>query len=140
MAKVHESLRIEEAIAERVKAQAKDGESKAATYGRVLSAGLEALEGDSEAKAQEPEEQAARAAEEASAGEIEALRDYVETLKAQVEVKDRQIETLTRITEQAQTLHAFTERKNLEPPSDQRPKERRRSWWSRHFGNEDQEG
>ena len=134
MAKVHESIRIEEAIAERVKAQAKDGESKAATYSRVLSAG------DSEAKDQEPEEQATRAAEEASAGEIEALRDYVETLKAQVEVKDRQIETLTRITEQAQTLHAFTERKNLEPPSEQRPKERRRSWWSRHFGNDDQEG
>lgn len=137
MAKVHESLRIEEAIAERVKAQAKDGESKAATYGRVLEAGLETLEGVTDHSAQE--EQTERVAEEASAGEVEALRDYVETLKAQVEVKDRQIETLTRITEQAQTLHAFTERKSLEQPQEQRPKERR-SLWQRIFGDTEQEG
>lgn len=132
MAKVHESLRIEESLAERVKAQAVDGESKAATYSRVLSVGLDALE----AEEQEPEEQAEQRAEEATAGEVEALRDYVETLKAQVEVKDRQIETLTRITEQAQTLHAFTETKTLQPPKE----ERRGGFWKRIFGLDDQEG
>lgn len=132
MAKVHESLRIEESLAERVKAQAVDGESKAATYSRVLSVGLDALE----AEEQEPEEQAEQRAEEATAGEVEALRDYVATLKAQVEVKDRQIETLTRITEQAQTLHAFTETKTLQPPKE----ERRGGFWKRIFGLDDQEG
>lgn len=132
MAKVHESLRIEESLAERVKAQAVDGESKAATYSRVLSVGLDALE----AEEQEPEAQAEQRAEEATAGEVEALRDYVETLKAQVEVKDKQIETLTRITEQAQTLHAFTETKTLQPPKE----ERRGGFWKRFFGLDDQEG
>lgn len=133
MAKVHESLRIEEGLAERVKAQAKDGESKAATYSRVLSVGLETLEGgfcDTE------KDQAEQVAEEASATELETLRDYVETLKAQVEVKDKQIETLTRITEQAQTLHAFTETKTLQPPKE----ERRGGFWKRFFGLDDQEG
>lgn len=165
MAKVHESLRIEETITDRVKAQAREGESKAATYSRVLEVGLESLEGDTQTPEETSEdeieslkgyietleaqlsEQAiaselgtlkAQLAEEAAANELKTLRDYVETLKAQVSEKDiqlankdkqlaekdKQLEGLTRITEQAQTLHAFTETKNLEPPQEQQPPER----------------
>lgn len=125
MAKVHESLRIDEAIASRVLALAKDGESKAATYGRIIAAGLDTLDGAERAESQA-----------STPTELETLREYAQTLKAQLEIKDEQIATLTRITEQAQALHAFTtEAKAIEVP-----REERQGFWARVFGTGKREG
>ena len=131
MAKVHESLRIDEGIAGRVLALSEEGESKAATYGRVLAAGLDALEG---ARGGEPRTEHGEG--QGAASELETLRDYAATLKEQLKVKDEQIATLTRITEQAQTLHAYT----TEARAIEAPREERSGFWARLFGDEKKEG
>lgn len=102
MGKLHKTLRIEEADAARVSALRAEGESEAAAYARIISAGLEALEG-------------AGSREEAVTGDqgalVRSLSEHIDTLKAaneelsgQLSVKDSQIEALTAITKEAQTI------------------------------------
>ena len=81
MRRIHKSLRIDAADAERVRALMADGESEAAAYGRVISAGLEALEGAGDG--------------DATASRASALASEVEGLRTRIEVRDRQIETLS---------------------------------------------
>lgn len=117
--KVHKSIRIDEALAGRVSALKASGESEAATFARVIEAGVEALE------ARPVEKEEAQGAPASGDGVAEALRDHLETLKAQLSAataqlatKDEQIAALTRLTEQAQTLHALESAKALEAPQD----------------------
>lgn len=151
MAKVHKSLRIEQALADRVRDAMAKGETETAAYARVIETGLDALEArtkpDATEDAQEgTEEQAAdedrlTPDERRENGEIEVLRDYVATLKdanarltEQLAVKDEQIAALTRITEQSQALHAITEHKGAMALESETGKERRRGLFSRLFG------
>lgn len=138
MARLHKSLRIDATDAERVRALMEDGESEAAAYGRVISAGLDALEGAQAAQESEVAPDAREAAEPPSDALTEALRAHVaslaaeaDTLRAQLAVKDEQITALTRITEQSQTLHAVAERKALETTE---AKAERRGWLARLLG------
>lgn len=138
MARVHKSLRIDATDAERVRALMADGESEAAAYGRVISAGLDALEaaGGPEADADGGEAPDARdapsdALTESLRAHVATLAAEVDTLRAQLEVKDGQISALTRITEQSQTLHAVAEHKALETAE---AKAERRGLLARLFG------
>lgn len=138
MARLHKSLRIDATDAERVRALMVDGESEAAAYGRVISAGLDALEGAQAAQDSEAAPDAHEGTEGASDALTEALRAHVaslaaeaDTLRAQLAVKDEQITALTRITEQSQTLHAVAERKALETTE---AKAERRGWLARLLG------
>lgn len=117
--KVHKSIRIDAGLAGRVSALRDGDESDAATYSRVILAGVETLEG------RPVEEDEAQVAPPSGDGVAEALRDHLETLKAQLSAataqlatKDEQIAALTRLTEQAQTLHALESAKALEAPQD----------------------
>lgn len=138
MARVHKSLRIDATDAERVRALMADGESEAAAYGRVISAGLDALGGAQAAQGTEVAPDYHDDADGPSDALTEALRAHVaslaaevDTLRAQLEVKDGQISALTRITEQSQTLHAVAERKALETTE---AKAERRGWLARLLG------
>lgn len=98
-------MRLDQATAERVRALMADGESETAAYGRVISAGLDALEsGDAAGRATSGTGDGAA---------VKAMGRTIDALTAQMAVKDEQIRALTRITEesqtitrQAQTLHA----------------------------------
>lgn len=141
--KVHKSLRIDADTAERVRALVRDGESEASAYGRVLVAGLDAMEGKRHDGADGDSSGGRRH------GDPEAMRAVSETIAAlreQLAVKDEQIRSLTGLVEQSQTiatqaqaLHAVTEAKALpaERQGDMEQDDRsdgRRGWWSRHFG------
>lgn len=148
--KVHKSLRVEAATAERVRALMRDGESEASAYNRVLAAGLDAMEG--EAGSGQTEADGGTRASSGDAGGGEAMRAVSETLAAlrgqlsvmasQLDAKDEQIRALTElagqsqtIAKQAQALHAVTEAKALPVEADEGAGQgRRRGWFSRHFG------
>lgn len=155
MAKVHKSLRIEQALADRVRAAMAEGETETAAYARVIETGLDALEARAKPDAAEDaasgkqegtkEQTAAEGrptpGERRGNGETEVLRDYVATLKdanarltEQMAVKDEQIAALTRITEQSQALHAITEHKGTMALESETGKEKRRGLFSRLFG------
>lgn len=113
MGKLHKTLRIEEADAARVSALRAEGESEAAAYARVISAGLDALEGG-------------ESREEAATGDqgalVRSLSEHIDTLKAaneelsaQITIKDRHIETLTDITKAAQTLEGLAHKQLADP-------------------------
>lgn len=138
MAKVHKSLRVDEGDAERVRALMADGESESAAYGRVISAGLEALEAssttmadDGGAEDRDRRDEPSEALTEALRAHVASLAAEVDTLRAQLDVKDGQIAALTRITDQSQTLHAVAERKALETSEG---KAGRRGLMARLFG------
>lgn len=138
MAKVHKSLRIDAELAERVRRAVADGESESAAYCRLIAAGLEASEGPCEGDSAESGQDHAGGQDAAGEALTEALRAHiadlsaeVETLRGQLEVKDAQITSLTRITEQSQTLHAVSERKALETAE---AKGHRRGLMARLFG------
>ena len=138
MARLHKSLRIDATDAERVRALMVDGESEAAAYGRVISAGLDALEGtqtaqDTEAAPdyRDDADGPSDALTDALRAHVASLAEEVDTLRAQLAVKDEQITALTRITEQSQTLHAVAERKALETTE---AKAERRGWLARLLG------
>lgn len=128
--KIHKSLRIDAEDTKRVIALKRDGESENAAYGRVISAGLGALEDSKEAAEREgsnPAHGAREIADDASGALVEALQGHlsaltaeVETLKSQLEVKDSQIAALTRIADQSQTLHAVAEHKAIESSNSER--------------------
>ena len=129
MGKVHKSLRVDEATAARVSALGADGETEAATYNRVLAAGVDALErGEPSGDGQ-------------GAELVAALRAHIDTLKAandelsgQMAVKDEQIHALSVLTAQAQQATA----KALESPqadeSGGDDEGKRRGIWARLFG------
>lgn len=138
MARVHKSLRIDATDAERVRALMEDGESEAAAYGRVISAGLDALEAvggpgtaAEDGEAPDAHDAPCDALTESLRAHVATLAAEVDTLRAQLEVKDGQISALTRITEQSQTLHAVAEHKALETAE---AKAERRGLFARLFG------
>lgn len=103
MATIKKSLRIEEAIAERVTALKAEGESEAAAYSRVISAGLDAMEGQQEQEQEQP--QAADAT--AQADRIADLKDQIDTLKGIIAKKDEQLEQANRLLDQGQKVQAL---------------------------------
>lgn len=145
MAKVQKSLRVNEDIAAAVTKLAKEGETEAATYNRVLAAGVDAL---SQADGGEQPQDGANLTPEL----FESMRAHIETLKAsneklgeQLEVKDGQIRALSVLTAQAQELHGASVTKAIDQPARETETadgdrgesgdgERRRSWWARVFG------
>lgn len=108
MAKTHISLRIEEQLSARVSGMAEPGESMAATYNRVIRAGVEALEQPAGAEPDSAAQDAAAALIAAKDAHIAALEATLATLDAQLNTKDEQIEHLAKLTDQAQRLHALT--------------------------------
>lgn len=111
MAKVHKTARLDEDLAAKVAQAAKDaGESESATIARLIEAGLRADEGPAGQSPPGDAGEVARALERNN----EDLRGMVESLRAQLETKDEQIQALTRLTDQAQTLHAMDGAKALE--------------------------
>lgn len=101
MAKVQKSLRIDADLAERLRDLTQPGESEAATYNRVIEAGLDSLEhGELMAKAPKYEELLASKEEELerlrkaladSDARAQAATEQHAWLKAQLETKDQQI-------------------------------------------------
>ena len=87
MAKVLKSLRIEEETDEQIRQLQESAESLAATYNRVLIAGLTYLQ-----------------AEDTTSGADDVTSDYIATLKEQLQAKDEQIKSLQQIAMQSQTL------------------------------------
>lgn len=140
--KVHKSLRIDADTAERVRALVRDGESEASAYGRVLVAGLDAMEGKRHDDADGDSGGRRQGDQEA----MRAVSETVAALREQLAVKDEQIRALTGLVEQSQTiatqaqaLHAVTEAKALpaerqEDGGQDDGSDGRRGWWSRHFG------
>lgn len=130
MTKVHKSLRIDAGDAERVVALREDGESLNATYGRVLSSGLNVLEASKKSAEQGDRNPTHDAREmtgndsgalvESLQGHLSTLTAEIEMLRSQLEVKDSQIAALTRITDQSQALHAVAEHKALESRNPER--------------------
>lgn len=127
--KVHKSVRLERSSLDRLHALMAEGESESAAFGRVMAAGLDALEGKGPAgtAAQDATERASTAEHEgehtrdgalgaALGSSVDALRGQLGVMAAQLEAKDRQIEALTELArqsqataQQAQALHAMTE-------------------------------
>ena len=152
MGKVHKSFRIEEETAAAVSALAAEGETEAATYNRVIAAGVEALTrtaggGETESAKEQPGETGQ------SAALIASLQSHIETLKAaneeisgQLRIKDKQIEALSVLTAQAQqatakALEAPQQRQQDNDGTDsaqsegqQEQKEEKRGFWARLFG------
>lgn len=126
MAKVHKTLRLESAVADRVSTHKEEGESDSAVYVRVIVAGLDAMEQNDATGArispdndpervntQQPSVDALNELLAAKDETIGALQSSVDILTAQVATKDDQIAKLTKLTDQAQQLQAITEAKAL---------------------------
>lgn len=140
MGKVQKSLRLEEELCERAKADRREGESEAATFARLIAAGLDASApetgGATETKHGERPSGEAAGLVAALQANIEDLRGQCDTLKAQLAVKDGQIEALQGITANAQALHGATDvlhAKQLESGTS------RRGWFSRIFQKQGEE-
>lgn len=137
MAKVHKSFRVEEGLAAAVSALSAEGETEAATYNRVIAAGVEALQGGGDRQPKEGAGDAGAALVSSLQAHIDTLRADNERLGAQLDVKDKQIEALSVLTAQAQQATA----KAIEAPQPeaaegggQHVEEKRRGWLSRLFG------
>ncbi|MBQ9002369.1 MAG: hypothetical protein IJ087_10995 [Eggerthellaceae bacterium] len=149
MAKVHKSFRFDEELAAAIAALAVEGESEAATYNRVLSAGVTALM--QKHAGNDGEAGADPAINDSMREHIETLKDTVSTLKGQLATKDEQIKAkdeqifanieqiraLSVLTAQAQELHGAAVTKTIDQPKagesegGNQDGERRQSWWSR---------
>ena len=139
MSKVHKSLRIEQDTAAAITALIGEGETEAAAYNRVLSAGVKAL---TQPESPETEAEPPRAEIGGQEALIESLQSHIETLKAanaelsgQMAIKDRQIEALSVLTAQAQqtTTKALEQPKPTEGDEEQE-QEKRRGLWAWLFG------
>lgn len=108
MAKTHISLRVEEQLSARVSGMAEPGESMAATYNRVIRAGIEALEQPTGAESGSAAQDTATALIAAKDAHIAALEATLATLDEQLHTKDEQLQNLAKLTDQAQQLHALT--------------------------------
>lgn len=99
--KAHKSLRIDARNAERVAALRDASESEAATYNRVIAAGLDVLEAEDAGEVGT----AADTAADRDDAYIKSLTATLDALVAQLEAKDEQIRTLGAIANQAQALN-----------------------------------
>ena len=142
MARVHKSFRIEETLAAAVSGLANEGETEAATYNRVLSAGVAALTASrDEDEDEQPKDGGATLTPEL----FESMQAHIDTLKAtneklgeQLEVKDEQIRALSVLTAQAQELHGASVTKAIDQPKADEAEnseqgEKKTSFWSRWF-------
>ena len=142
MAKVQKSLRVNEDIAAAVTELAKEGETEAATYNRVLAAGVDALNQTDDGK--QPQDGVNLTPElfESMKAHIETLKANNEKLGEQLKVKDGQIRALSVLTAQAQELHGASVTKAIDQPARETETadgnqgknsggEQRRSWWAR---------
>jgi uncharacterized small protein (DUF1192 family) len=114
-AKVPKSLRIDAELDTRVQALRCEGESDVAAYSRVITAGLDVLEGEEEEAAPNV------GLVDALQANIADLREEASSLQAQLETKDGQIAALQTITANAQALHGATDAlqaKQLEKDAD----------------------
>ena len=122
MGKVHKSLRLDESLDERAQALKAEGESDATAYGRIIEAGLDALEGRDGQPAQDSDgEEVAAQGEAAQTGQAQSLQAVVDAQRAhiadlqtrlakadeQLAAKDSHLEALEAITKAAQSLHAM---------------------------------
>lgn len=120
MAKVQKCLRLDETLTDRLQELKAEGENDTALYTRILEAGATALEavkdepGETAAGADNEPSEAAQAPTGADTRLVETLTATVDALREQLAVKDEQIAALTRLTDQAQQLHAAAEVKALD--------------------------
>lgn len=131
MATRHINIRVEEDIADSIDALRAEDESRATIYNRILKAGLEAIT----ATPKDEEDSATDEAAPANTSELETLRDYNALLKDQLAIKDEQIQSLTKLTQNAQQLHAASEAQSLLAPATTEKKEER-GFWARLFGKD----
>jgi hypothetical protein len=134
MATKHINIRVEEELADSIDALRTEDESRATIYNKLLKAGLEAIT----AAPKDEEDSATDEAPPANTSELETLRDYVGLLKDQLAIKDEQIQSLTKLTQNAQQLHAASEAQSLlaPAPTDTTDKQEHRSIWARIFGKD----
>jgi small-conductance mechanosensitive channel len=86
VATVKKSLRVEEEIAQRITAQKQPGETESGVYSRVLTAGLDAIEGHNQEPASAAQEAPQKPAEAAISSElIKAKDETISVLKKQLE-------------------------------------------------------
>lgn len=113
--RVHKSLRLDADLAARVTSLRSDGESEGAAYSRIIEAGVAALEGEEPGRERPLENEATAGGRVVAALEshVDTLKKQLDAMAAQLATKDAQIEALTRLTEQAQTLHAMDTAKAL---------------------------
>lgn len=138
MSKVHKSFRLDEEITAAVSTLATEGESEAATYARVIQAGIQFLKG----KEAQHTSEAAQGRDDRNAALIASLQSHIETLRAsneelsgQLSIKDEQIRALSVLTAQAQELYGMAT-KTIEQPKDASKvggQEKRRGFWARLF-------
>ncbi len=135
MARVQKSLRFDSDLAAAVSSLSREGESEAATYGRVLAAGVEALKaGDQDGmEAERPAGDSAAAIAFLQA-HIKTLQETNDVYRSQLEMKDDQIRALSVLAGQAQELQGRTAAKAIDTgDTETRSK---RGWWSRLFGRD----
>ena len=157
MAKVHKSFRFDEEIWAGVSALAKDGETEAATFNRVLSAGVASLmtqrAGVGEEKTETNIDPAFVESLQAHIGtlkesnatltaQLETKDEQIKAKDSQISAKDEQIRALSVLTAQAQELHGAAVTKTIDQPQDENETggasadgnqdgEQRRGWWAR---------
>ena len=86
MATVKKSLRVEEETAQRITAQKQPGETESGVYSRLLTAGLDAIEGHYQEPVSEPQEAPQNPTEAAVSSElIKAKDETIALLKKQLE-------------------------------------------------------
>ena len=115
--KVHKSLRIEESLEARAQALKAEGESDATAYGRIIEAGLDALEGRAQEQTQGGEAAACKeenpsslqAVVDVQAAHIADLQTRLAKADEQLATKDGQIKALEGITQAAQQLHGASD-------------------------------
>jgi small-conductance mechanosensitive channel len=119
VAKIHKTLRIEEELAQRVTDAKQPEETESGVYSRLLTAGLDAIEGHNQEPASAAQEAPQKPAEAAVSSElIKAKDETISVLKKQLEeateraakqladANQRTQEALT-VASQAQQLHAL---------------------------------
>lgn len=130
MAKVHVSLRLDGALAERVANLAAEGESTTAAYARVIEAGIRSIGDQDGMETEQPAGDGAAAVAFLQA-HIRTLQETNDVYKSQLEMKDDQIRALSVLAGQAQELQSRTAAKAMEAGDGETGS--KRGWWSRLF-------
>lgn len=134
MARVQKSLRFDSDLAAAVSSLSREGESEAATYGRVLAAGVEALKaGDQDGMETERPAGDGAAAIAFLQAHVTTLQETNDVYRSQLEMKDDQIRALSVLAGQAQELQGRTAKAIDTGDTETRSK---RGWWSRLFGRD----
>lgn len=138
MAKVQRSIRLEANTIARIEARAeKDGATFSATIEKAISEGMDAM------NREQTDEPPSPVASALASDYIESLKAQVSTLEKQLDVKDEQIAalneqaaTLQRLTDQAQQLHAISEKQSAEAKALETAEanEQRKGFWARLMG------